>query len=132
MLEISGLTTLDRCVCVRVRVYYRGLVGTCMRTSWPCGECVICDRLVWNRTRNNAKSKRFRLFKSFQRYLIFPTRQCVYWCVCVASTAYSKIRSCGYKAKESTAGKRCEHLHVTEGQTADKVCRCELTTVITG
>jgi len=40
----------------------RGLMGKCMRISWPCGECVSCDRLVGNRIRNNAKSKRFRLF----------------------------------------------------------------------
>ena len=46
------------CVCS----YKWALVGKCVRILFPCGECVTCRRLVGIPTRNNAKSKRFRLF----------------------------------------------------------------------
>jgi len=42
--------------------YKWALVGKCVRISFPYGECVTCRRLVGIPTRNNAKSKRFRLF----------------------------------------------------------------------
>ena len=48
--------------CLHVRSYKWALVGKCVRISWPCGEGLTCRRLVGIPTRNNAKSKRFRLF----------------------------------------------------------------------
>ena len=52
----------DMGLCVKTCSYKWALVGKCVRISWPCEECVTCRRLVVIPTRNNAKSKLFRLF----------------------------------------------------------------------
>jgi len=54
-----------------------------MRISWPRVECVTCERLVGDPTRNDTKSKRLCYFKSSERYLLFPHKAtCVHMCVC--------------------------------------------------
>jgi len=68
--------------CVRARacvgIYNCGLMGKCMRITWPCGECVTRHRLVGNPTRNNSKPKLFKAILNHLCATYFSP-----WCVCV-------------------------------------------------